>query len=94
MVKGVITDRCPTGIVGFDKLCRGGFVRQSTNLLVGGPGSGKTTFLLQFLWNGSQLYGDQEDHHGQRSASHIRGRPLEGNQPRGLGLGNDARFIE
>ena len=58
MVKGVITDRCPTGIVGFDKLCRGGFVRQSTNLLVGGPGSGKTTFLLQFLWNGSQLYGE------------------------------------
>tara|TARA_Y100000310_G_scaffold94081_1_gene91708 strand:+ start:2303 stop:3121 length:819 start_codon:yes stop_codon:yes gene_type:complete len=48
---GVI-DRCPTGIVGFDKLCDGGFVRNSDNLIVGGPGSGKTTFLLQFLWNG------------------------------------------
>jgi circadian clock protein KaiC len=48
---GVI-DRCPTGIVGFDKLCQGGFVRNSDNLVVGGPGSGKSTFLLQFLWNG------------------------------------------
>jgi len=48
---GVI-DRCPTGIIGFDKLCQGGFVRNSDNLIVGGPGSGKSTFLLQFLWNG------------------------------------------
>jgi len=48
---GVI-DRCPTGIVGFDKICQGGFVRNSDNLIVGGPGSGKSTFLLQFLWNG------------------------------------------
>ncbi len=51
MVEGVI-DRCPTGIVGFDKLCQGGFVRNSNNLIVGGPGTGKSTFLLQFLWNG------------------------------------------
>lgn len=47
-----VIDRCPTGIVGFDKLCNGGFVRNSDNLIVGGPGSGKSTFLLQFLWNG------------------------------------------
>jgi circadian clock protein KaiC len=51
-MEGVI-DRCPTGIVGFDKLCDGGFVRNSDNLIVGGPGSGKSTFLLQFLWNGA-----------------------------------------
>jgi circadian clock protein KaiC len=49
---GDVADRCPTGIVGFDKLCRGGFVRNSDNLIVGGPGSGKSTFLMQFLWNG------------------------------------------
>ena len=50
-MNGVI-DRCPTGIVGFDLMCDGGFVRNSDNLIVGGPGSGKSTFLLQFLWNG------------------------------------------
>jgi len=46
------TERCPTGIKGFDSICEGGFVKQSDNVIVGGPGTGKTTFLLQFLWNG------------------------------------------
>ena len=57
MVTGVI-DRCPTGIAGFDKLCQGGFVRNSYNFIVGGPGSGKSTFLLQFLWNGVTKFGE------------------------------------
>ncbi|MCK4997208.1 hypothetical protein KAS08_02795 [Candidatus Pacearchaeota archaeon] len=57
MVSEVI-DRCPTGIVGFDDLCKGGFVRNSDNLIVGGPGSGKTTFLLQFLWRGATQYNE------------------------------------
>ena len=56
-MSGVI-DRCPTGIVGFDKLCDGGFVRNSDNLIVGGPGSGKSTFLLQFLWNGATKFNE------------------------------------
>jgi len=58
MGKEVLTERCPTGMSGFDRLCQGGFVRNSTNLLLGGPGSGKTTFLLQFLWNGYNVYGE------------------------------------
>ncbi len=53
-----VIDRCPTGVVGFDKLCYGGFVRNSDNLIVGGPGSGKSTFLLQFLWNGVTQFGE------------------------------------
>ena len=53
-----VVGRCPTGIVGFDKLCDGGFVRDSDNLIVGGPGSGKSTFLLQFLWNGITKFGE------------------------------------
>jgi len=53
---GDVIDRCPTGVVGFDKLCAGGFVRNSDNLIVGGPGSGKSTFLLQFLWNGATQF--------------------------------------
>jgi len=51
-------ERCPTGINGFDRLCQGGFVRNSDNLVVGGPGSGKTTFLLEFLWNGATKFNE------------------------------------
>ena len=47
-------ERCQSGIEGFDKLCLGGFVRNSVNAIIGGPGSGKSIFLLQFLWNGLQ----------------------------------------
>jgi KaiC/GvpD/RAD55 family RecA-like ATPase len=57
-MNGGIIDRCPTGIQGFDQMCGGGFVRNSDNLIVGGPGSGKSTFLLQFLWNGATKYGE------------------------------------
>lgn len=53
-----VIDRCPTGIEGFDKICQGGFVRDSDNLIVGGPGSGKSTFLLQFLWNGVTMFNE------------------------------------
>jgi circadian clock protein KaiC len=55
---GDVIDRCPTGIIGFDKICQGGFVRNSDNLIVGGPGSGKSTFLLQFLWNGVSQFNE------------------------------------
>jgi len=55
---GEVIDRCPTGIIGFDRLCQGGFVRNSENLIVGGPGSGKSTFLMQFLWNGATQFNE------------------------------------
>jgi circadian clock protein KaiC len=47
-----VMEKCPTGIEGFDSLCNGGFIRNSSNVIVGGPGSGKTTFMLQFLYYG------------------------------------------
>lgn len=53
-----ISQRCPTGIDGFDAICQGGLVRNSNNVLVGGAGAGKTTFMLQFLWNGVQKYNE------------------------------------
>lgn len=54
-MNSLLRERCPTGIPGFDELCGGGLVRDSVNAVLGGPGAGKTTFLLQFLWNGKTL---------------------------------------
>jgi len=44
--------RAGTGIHGFDKLIEGGFERESINLVVGGSGSGKSIFAIQFLMEG------------------------------------------
>ena len=46
--------KAPTGIVGFDKITGGGLPSRRTTLLVGGPGSGKTIFALQFLVHGAR----------------------------------------
>jgi len=42
-----------TGIAGFDEMTGGGLPQGRTTLLVGGPGSGKTIFALQFLAHGA-----------------------------------------
>ena len=42
-------NRIQTWISHFDRLIEGGFVKDSTNLLVGGSGSGKSIFATQFL---------------------------------------------
>lgn len=44
--------RVSTGIKNFDGVIEGGFEKNSTNLLVGGSGSGKTIFGAQFLIEG------------------------------------------
>ena len=46
------TDRVQTYIPGFDKLIQGGILRNSVNLISGGPGTGKSIFCMQFLYNG------------------------------------------
>ncbi|MDE1768903.1 MAG: hypothetical protein KGH62_06095, partial [Candidatus Micrarchaeota archaeon] len=46
-------DLCSTYIDGFDPLVGGGFTRGSVVLVSGGPGTGKTIFGLQFLYNGA-----------------------------------------
>lgn len=45
-------DRIPTGIPHFDAFIEGGFEKRSTNLIVGGPGSGKSILATQVLMNG------------------------------------------
>jgi circadian clock protein KaiC len=47
------THKVSTGIVGFDEITGGGLPCGRTTLLVGGPGSGKTIFSLQFLAHGA-----------------------------------------
>lgn len=47
------TDRVATGIANFDDLIGGGFVPHSATLLRGAPGTGKTTFGLQYLLHGA-----------------------------------------
>ncbi len=46
--------KLPTGIRGFDQISHGGFPRQRTSLLIGGPGDGKTVFALQCLVNAAK----------------------------------------
>jgi circadian clock protein KaiC len=49
-----LRNKAPTGITGFDEITGGGLPRGRTTLLVGGPGSGKTIFALQFLTHGAR----------------------------------------
>lgn len=50
--------KAATGIAGFDQITGGGLPRARTTLLVGGPGSGKTIFALQFLVHGAKDLGE------------------------------------
>jgi len=47
-----LTKKVKTGIANFDKMIGGGFERLSTNIIVGGSGSGKTIFSTQCLIEG------------------------------------------
>ena len=47
-------DRVATGIKGLDEVLNGGFPKARTILVVGSPGSGKTTFAIQFLVGGAK----------------------------------------
>lgn len=49
-----IRTRVPTGIKGLDEILGGGFPSNSTLLITGGPGAGKTILCLQFLVHGME----------------------------------------
>lgn len=53
------SDYIPTGIPGVDKILgEQGIPRGHTVLISGGPGSGKTTFAIQFLYKGATEHGE------------------------------------
>lgn len=53
-----LNDRCPTGINGLDELIEGGFPRGRTILVSGSCGTGKSTFGIQFLYNGIAMHNE------------------------------------
>ena len=46
-----MVERIATGIKGFDALVQGGLPKGSASLVAGAPGTGKTIFCLQALFN-------------------------------------------
>ena len=52
MTEAHAPDLASSGIPGLDRILHGGLPRDGLHLLLGGPGTGKTTLGLQFLLNG------------------------------------------
>ncbi|HLC46802.1 MAG TPA: ATPase domain-containing protein [Candidatus Nanoarchaeia archaeon] len=52
-------ERVKTGIKGFDNLIEGGFPKGFVVLLSGTPGTGKTLFSLEYLYNGVMKFGER-----------------------------------
>lgn len=52
-------EKVPTGAKGLDDMLGGGLPLGRSILVCGGPGSGKTTFGVQFLYNGISHYGEK-----------------------------------
>ncbi|HFD39553.1 MAG TPA: ATPase [Anaerolineae bacterium] len=52
------SERVKTNIKGFDEMIGGGFLPQTANLVEGPPGTGKSTFGMQFIYNGIQYHNE------------------------------------
>jgi len=51
-------EKTATGITGLDEMLEGGIPKGYTVLVAGGPGTGKSTFAMQFIKNGIDKYGE------------------------------------
>lgn len=51
-------ERIKTGVPGLDKILKGGLRKNSSVLVTGAPGTGKTIMALQFICNGAKLYNE------------------------------------
>jgi KaiC/GvpD/RAD55 family RecA-like ATPase len=56
--KFILMNRIRTGIRGFDELVQGGIPESFSLLVCGTPGSGKSIFGLQYIYNGAKLYNE------------------------------------
>ena len=52
----VAIDRVKTGLLGYDRLLKGGYLPSSVNLISGVSGAGKTLFALSFIYQGTKKY--------------------------------------
>jgi len=48
-----------TGIDGLDEILNGGIVKNSTTLVSGNPGAGKSILCLQFIYNGVEMFDEK-----------------------------------
>ncbi|MGQ9468853.1 MAG: RAD55 family ATPase [Nitrososphaerales archaeon] len=53
-----MSERTPSGIEGLDELMGGGFPKGKSIIISGVPGSGKTTFCMEFLYRGAVDYNE------------------------------------
>ena len=51
-------ERIKTGIVGLDKVLKGGLRKNSSILITGAPGTGKTIMALEFVYHGAKDYNE------------------------------------
>ena len=58
-MEGKLLERKCSGIIGLDEQIEGGFVKGHTILVSGAPGTGKSAFSLQFIYNGYKLHDDK-----------------------------------
>ncbi|HLN45586.1 MAG TPA: circadian clock protein KaiC [Candidatus Sulfotelmatobacter sp.] len=56
--KDEVLEKSPTGIQGFDEITFGGLPKGRPSIIIGGPGSGKTLFSMEFLVNGATKFGE------------------------------------
>jgi len=57
-MKQIETKKCKSGISELDSILDGGFPEGSSILISGGPGTGKSTIGLQFLFEGARTYNE------------------------------------
>ncbi|XHH09965.1 MAG: circadian clock protein KaiC [Candidatus Bathyarchaeia archaeon] len=57
-VKDEVLEKTSTGISGFDEITFGGLPKGRPTIIIGGPGSGKTLFAMEFLVNGVKMFNE------------------------------------